>query len=144
MVQLIFIMLAAGCWAVMSHLLFHNKNSTPFRKHRFFGSESWKRKYKRAPSKQGVITAYEFYPAPDNWYYKTFKIKYEEKFPWGATALVFLTDGFHLFQWFMIKFILLALTVTYHHSLHFDWVGFIMLWIAWSLIFNFVYVGLKK
>jgi len=143
MIQIIFLSLAAACWAVMAHLLFHNKNSTPFRKHTFFGSDSWVRKYKKARNVQGILTAYDFYPPPDNWYYKTFKIDHLEKFPWSATALVFVTDGYHLFQWLFIKFILLGVTVTYNRGLQFDWVGFILLWVTWTVVFNIVYTRLN-
>lgn len=144
MIQLIFTMLAAACWAVMSHLQFHNKRTTPFKRYTFFGSESWKRKYKRAPSRTGIVSSYDLYAAPDNWYYDFFGVKYKEKFPWSATALVFITDGYHLAQWFMIKFILLAMTVTYNHSFHFDWIGFLLLWAGWTVVFNVVFVRLKK
>lgn len=144
MVQLIFLMLAAACYAVKDHLVFHNRNTTPFRKYRFFGSESDKRKYKKAPSKQGILSSYDLYPAPDHWYYRVFKIPHKEKFPWSATALVFLTDGVHLFQWLFIKFMLLAFTLTYDHGFHFNWLWFIALWAGWSLAFNFVFTKLNK
>jgi hypothetical protein len=137
-------MLAAACYAVKDHLIFHNENDGPFKKYRFFGLDSWKRKYKRAPSRQGIVSAYDLYPAPDNWYYNTFKIDHEEKFPWSATALVFVTDGVHLFQWLFIKFILLALTLAYDNGFHFDWKWFLILWIGWSLSFSLVFARLKK
>lgn len=142
MIQIIFFMLAAACYAVMSHLRFHNTQDGKFRRHTFFGAESWRRKYRK-----GVLSTpgnYDLLEALDSPYYDIFKIKYREKFPWSATALVFLTDGYHLFQWLMIKFLLLGFTVNYNHGFHFDWVGFILLWASWTVIFNFVYTGLKK
>jgi hypothetical protein len=50
-----------------------------------------------------------------------------------------------LFQWMTTKFIFLAITVTYDkHGLHFDWIEFLLLWIAWSLTFPLVYTRMKK
>lgn len=144
MIQTIFTILAAACWAVMSHLIFHNKNDGPFKRYRFFGKDSWVRKYKRAPSRQGLVSAYDFYPPPDHWYYRFFGITHQEKFPWSATALAFVTDGVHLFQWLTTKFIFLAVTISYDHGFHFDWPLFLAVWIGWSFGFNVVFTRLNR
>lgn len=140
MISILFFMLAAACYGVCSHLLFHNVDKTPYEKFSFWGSQSWKRKYKRAAIGKPA-TEYNLYAAPDNAYYKFFNIKYREAFPWSATALVFITDGYHFMQWWMIKFLMLAVTMS---SGHFDWVLFMLLWIGWGVCFNIVYVKLKR
>lgn len=143
MIQLLFIMLAAACYAVQQYLVFHNTKNGLFNKYYFFGAESWKRKYERSLSFSDYKT-YGLVPAPDNFYYSFFNIEHKERFPWSATALVFLTSGYNLFQWLMIKFILLSLTVSYSYGFHFDWIMFFLLWFAWTAIFNLCFIGLKK
>lgn len=69
---------------------------------KFFGEKSWENKY----AKDGYGFLIE---APDNWYYKRFNIKFMEKFPFSATLLVFLTDGFHLFQGLRTSLVILAM-----------------------------------
>jgi len=59
----------------------------------FWGNNSWLRKYKSYES-NGV----DLVDAPDNWYYRFFKIKYKERFPLSATFLVSFTDGYHTMQ----------------------------------------------
>lgn len=150
MLQPLFLSLAAACWAVMAHLTFHNKNDGPYKRFKFFGVESWKRKYERSltSNKFGTLAGrYEYHlvAAPDTPYYDFFGIKYKEKFPWSATLFVFITDGYHLVQWFMVKFILLGFTLEYcpHGKFYFDWGTFLILWALWTLVFNLVYIRLK-
>lgn len=74
----------------------------------FWGKVSWARKYKRIlDTKQATI----FVPAPNNWYYRLFKIRYKERFPLSATALVFLTDGFHLMQTIFFACLVAAMAI---------------------------------
>ena len=94
----------------------------------FWGSEQWKRKYKL---RHGFT-----FPAPRTWYYKAFNIKYRERFPLSATALVFITDGFHLTQWLTTKLLFLAITR--------DWFVYVVIWIVWSIMFNVTYSRLSK
>ena len=130
MIELLCIVFASACYGVISHLVFHNKK----RGDGFFGSQSWKRKYKR--NKEGNL-----YAAPDNDYYKFFGIKYKEAFPWSATALVFITDGFHLFQWVLLKLIFIGFSV---EDGVVNWSLFLLMWITWSIVFNIVYVRISK
>ena len=123
--QILFIALAAVCWAYISLYRFGKLKEG----NGFFEGNSWIRKYKYSP-KLGLESA------PDNLYYRTFGILYKERFPFSATALVFLTDAYHLAQWLMIKFILLAVTV--------NWVEFLILWFFWVLFFNASYVYGQK
>lgn len=67
----------------------------------FFGFNQYRRKYKSVPREIGgwvVAGQTSAIKAPDTWYYRFFKLKYKEKFPFSATFLAFLTDGYHLFQ----------------------------------------------
>lgn len=77
----------------------------------FWGGQMWKRKYRR--NKYGALYPY---PLPgmrrlQKMYYKTFRIKYQERFLLSATALVWLTDGMHLANYLM-KFCLIGACMT--------------------------------
>ena len=128
--KLIFVLLASACWGTMSKYLFHGDSKNPYG---FWGKESYKRKYKKSSYSQ--VGSYSLVDAPNTTYYKFFKIKYKEKFPWSATMLVFVTDGFHLAQWFMIKFIIAAITL--------DWRWYLIYWFAWTVMFTIIWTRLK-
>lgn len=66
-------------------------------KGKFWDKDSYKNKY------DYPVDGIE--PAPQNWYYKLFKIKYKERFPGSATIFVTLTDGYHLTQFGFKAFI---------------------------------------
>lgn len=74
----------------------------------FFDEDGWMRKYKVTWTEDVNMDfmnrwQFEIHPAPKTWYYRFFKIKYKERFPMSATLLVFLTDAYHLMQfWFKI------------------------------------------
>lgn len=91
----------------------------------FFGSSQWVRKYKRPRTDE----------TPKNFYYKTFRIPYKECFPLSATALVFVTDAYHFFQWLTTKLIFLAITR--------DPLTYVLIWVVWSIGFNIVYTLLS-
>lgn len=129
--KLIFVILAAGCWGVMSKYLFHGITVRPYS---FWGKESWKRKYAR--SVHSRIGEYSLIYPPETPYYKFFKIKYKEAFPWSATLLVFVTDGFHLAQWLMIKFVIAAITL--------DWRWYLVYWFTWTVGFTITWTWLKQ
>ncbi len=59
---------------------------------------SWKNKYK-LDSNGGLL------PYEKKWYHFGFSPKYEERFPFSTTFLVFLTDGEHFFQFLKFKVI---------------------------------------
>ena len=132
-IKLIFVIIAAACWGIMSKYLFHGRSDKPYS---FWGKESWKRKYKKYEYDPSVgFKGYNLIAAPDTPYYRFFKIKYKEKFPWSSTLLVFITDGFHLAQWFMIKFIIAAITL--------DWRWYLAYWITWTAVFTSVWTWQK-
>lgn len=92
----------------------------------FFGSRSWVRKYKK-----GFIK-----PVWKNWYYKTFNVVYMERFPLSATALVFLTDGWHFSQWMMFNCYSLAISL----ALPYHWLySFVIIRVLAGLLFNLMY-----
>lgn len=137
----VFVMLAAACYAFNSYWYFHGRKSRrPI--YSFWGKESGNRKYAR--SKHSAPDRYDLVAAPDNWYYDLFVIKYKEKFPLSATVLVFVTDGYHLVQWFFIKFLILAMVVRYDHGIVFMWWNALCLYILWLIVFNVIYTRLKK
>lgn len=59
---------------------------------------SYRRKYKFLSNYNGHVT---LKPAPKTWYYKLFRLKYEERFIFSATIFAFLTDAFHMGQMLM-------------------------------------------
>lgn len=129
-ISTIFLAIAACCWAIMSHYTFHNRVRDELS---FWGKESWKRKYKRYPSKSE--SDYTLIAAPNTWYYRLFRLRYKEKFPLSATALVFTTDGYHLMQWIGVKAILAAITI---NPLY-----YMILWVTWLAVFNVTYISKK-
>lgn len=76
----------------------------------FFGVESWVRKYKGGILLTDQILPYLVYPVTRIWYHKFFGLKYQERFLFSATALVFLTDFFHLTQFITLTLIAVAIT----------------------------------
>jgi len=126
----LFILLAAASYGIMSRIhhgnLLWSKNE-----YDFWGNNSGRRKYK-----------FPYQPPLDNWYYKLFRLSYREKFPLSATVLVSITDGFHQIQFWMIKFLILAI-VFYNPLFSFWWDTGILL-AAWALAFNTLYIITKK
>jgi hypothetical protein len=73
----------------------------------FWGSMSDGRKYKYADAPFG---GYSKVLAPNTFYYRFFKIRYKEAYPFSATFLVAFTDIYHLSQ--SVSFLCLAFAVT--------------------------------
>lgn len=120
------VFIVASSVGILSHLYFHRKSD----KHPtgFWGSQSWVRKYKHC---NRIVVK-----APNNIYYRLFKIEYKEKFPLSATALVFLTDGFHLLQFIAIHAGIFALSS--------NWIDFAIYSGLYHLTFNIWFTILKK
>ena len=99
--------------------------------------DSWKNKYRQIKlygTEESV-----FIPAPNNWYYRFFKLKYKEDFPLSATLLVFLTDAYHFIS-AIVSFTLIFLLCLYWalSFLHFIF-SFLLLWIVNKVTFHLVY-----
>lgn len=114
----------------------------------FWGSECDKRKYKTIPDMDQMVKTPGrdrrrlTFPPKNNAYYRFFKISHLEKFPLSATALVFLTDGYHLAQ-FAFKLFLILTLVTYEPI--FNMVGdFIIYFVGFGVVFSVTYKYLSK
>lgn len=132
MISMILFMLAAFCWGIMNVLQWHHSTSVfalqiPIG---FWGSQSWKRKYRLTQFGQPEYIERRH----RNLYYKTFRLQYRERFPLSATALVWLTDGYHFLQFIMISLLCAALTLWNHDV--------VSRGLAWILIHFFVFRGL--
>lgn len=92
----------------------------------FKDSEGWKNKYKQPMT-----------PAPDNWYYKFFRLKYREKFPLSGSFLVSLTDKYHFYQLGFKAFLCLSIAL---HRPTFDWwIETIGYFAAFGIVFTLIY-----
>jgi len=133
---ILFFLLGIACLAVRESLQPFRHDKTLWSKlelTHFFGLHSWARKY--------YTFLWDNAVAPDNWYYRFFKIKHKERFPLSATALVFLTDGFHLMQWLAINFFTLSIAFALGDVL----ITFIWLRLTAALVWWFIFeVALKK
>ncbi len=132
MIALITFLLAVVCYTIaelwqQGKLIWMN----PLYPYRFWGERSDRRKYK-----DYLFSA--IYPAPDNWYYNFFEIKYKEKFPLSATALVALTDGYHLMQHIMKPLLLLSI-ILYEPIFYSRWWDFGLFAAASGLVFMIIY-----
>ena len=139
---ILFFLLSIACLAVRESLQYfrHSKSIFDRCKHgSFFGKFSWTRKYEKAGPNSFSSSMFEL--PPNNLYYRFFKIEYKERFPLSATALVFLTDGFHLMQWLAINFFTLSIAFALGDVL----ITFIWLRLTAALVWWFIFeVALKK
>lgn len=124
---------AIACYT-LSQLQQHGKLIWGKNDFNFWGTFSYKRKYK-----WDVYTKLNI-DAPSTLYYRFFKIKYRERFPLSATALVFLTDGYHLMQFLM--FIFLSLSITF--AIGFDWWLLAGVWSGMHITHFLTYKLLQK
>jgi hypothetical protein len=69
-------------------------------------TDSWKNKYEVNPDGTLVPTESKNHW----WYYGLYKPNYAEKFPLSSTALVFLTDDWHKYQFIMYRFLYMAIS----------------------------------
>lgn len=94
----------------------------------FWGERSWMRKWKTTNGKQLTML-------------QAVHTK-KEAFPLSSTALVWLTDGYHLMQFFYIKLFILSI-VLYSPVFTWYWDGAIYL-VTWYLVFNAIYKVFSK
>jgi hypothetical protein len=126
--------LAVALYAI-SQLQMHGKLRWSKKEDDYWGRDSGRRKYATEHPIQVLV------PAPNKLYYRIFKIRYKEKFPLSATALSFLTDGYHLFQFIASKLIIVSIVAC---SAPFSWWLFLEFLFTWYLVFNVVYVKFSK
>lgn len=108
----------------------------------FWGRNSWARKYAGRKKKYSRLML----PAPDNWYYRKFKIKYQERFPGSATVFVWVTDALHFFQFMYFNLICLALVFPANAPLLDSVITFLLLRLGYWIFFGwwFEWVFLKR
>jgi hypothetical protein len=99
----------------------------------FWDEDSYLRKYKL--TNEGTVIV-----APQNWYYRFFKIKYKERFPLSATFLVAFTDGMHLMQFFFLLFISLSVALL----IGFNWWTLLLVWSGIHIVHASVYRLLSR
>lgn len=116
--------------AAYQHLHDHGKLMSIGRPGGFFSSLQWTRKYKLATMDPDDAYMGLFRTAPDNWYYRFFKIKYQERFPLSATLLSLFTDAYHSSQALMR--ILMSLSITL--AMNAPWWAFLVVWVAYATI----------
>lgn len=69
-------------------------------------TDTWKNKYQRTEAGSLVST-----DKKDHWwYFGLYTPNYAEKFPFSSTALVFLTDDWHKYQFIMYRFLYMAIS----------------------------------
>lgn len=100
----------------------------------FFGRDSWKRKYKLDHLDNPVNSENTFYT-------KLFNLKYKERFPLSATLLVFLTDGFHFFQFLAIQSLMTVVALSTEYYFLTTW---FLLNCVWKFGFWVTYYELPK
>ena len=134
---LILLALSIACYSV-SQLQQHGKLhwQSLSKMYSFWGEWSDLRKYKRDHDPTGVVH-YLRVVAPDNWYYRFFKIKYKERFPLSATFLVSITDSYHALQ--SLSFLSMAGSIYL-----FSGINFFAIWLGILFINFIIYKLLSK
>jgi hypothetical protein len=69
-------------------------------------TDSWKNKYELDDNGTPLPTESKNHW----WYYGLYKPNYAERFPLSSTALVFLTDDWHKYQFIMYRFLYMAIS----------------------------------
>jgi hypothetical protein len=118
---LILLAIAIACYSVIQ-LGQHGKLKWMDANAGYWGMHSSIRKYKYINGK--------VQQAPDNWYYRFFKVPYKESFPLSATFLVSFTDYYHTTQ--SLFFIALAASIYLLSG-----INFLIIW-ALILLINFL------
>ena len=100
--------------------------------------EDWKNKYK-------VVDGKLLQPKNHWWYFGLYKPKFQEKFAFSSTILVFLTDRWHWWQFAMLRYFYLAIG---HGITDNIWqqlgLAFIVFPIVLGITFELVYKCKKK
>lgn len=143
-INITLLVLIAFCYAIVS-LAYAGKLGDDRKPYGFWGAMSYMRKYRLVGF---MSTVYPPTKGLYGWYHKFFKIKYKERFPLSATALVSFTDGLHTVQWFMLKFLYLLIAVNFDYPMfqflnnwglsNLIW-DFFVSWIIFGTIFTLTY-----
>lgn len=114
--------------AAYQHAHDHGKIKDIGRPGGFFSTLQWVRKYKAAEFSEAYMGLFRY--APDNWYYRFFKIKYQERFPGSATFFITIVDAYHASQALMR--ILMSLSITLAISA--PWWTCLLIWAAYATV----------
>lgn len=109
----------------------------------FFGKMQYTRKYADYSAGYmivGNVSAKIYDPAPDNWYYRFFKIEYKEAFLFSATFLVSFVDAYHTSQ--LICRILMSLSLTLAIGAPWYFAG--VIWVIYATIHWLFYKLLSR
>jgi len=109
---------------------------------RLWMGESWKNKYKQI--KLYGTEDYVFIPAPNNRYYRFFKLKYKEAFPLSATLFVAFTDNYHLISAIISFNLIFLICLYYSHSFWLFCILFLSLWMMNKIVFHLTYYRLFR
>lgn len=113
----------------------HGKLRWAKNEYSYWGKSSWLWKYKW---RDGMPLSPIY--APENLYYKWFKISYKERFPGSATILVGLTDGAHAMQFvYLLAFSASAAVLTPH-----PWIYLVAFRVTIGITFTIFYRLLAK
>ena len=79
------------------------------------------------------------------WYFGLYKPKFEEKFPFSTTILVFLTDRWHWWQFAMLRYFYLAIANGVTNNIWYQLgLAFIVFPVVLGVTFELVYKCKKK
>jgi len=118
----------------------------------YFGEQQWIRKYKSggeytfqdpgSSTTKWIAVRSGTMPtlAPDTWYYRFFKLKYEEWFLFSATFLISFTDCYHTSQ--LICRVLMSLSITLAISAH--WWFAVVIWALYATVHAIGYKLLSR
>lgn len=100
--------------------------------------KEWKNKYKLIDGKLQP-------PTNQWWYLNLYKPKYQEKFPFSTTVLVFLTDRWHWWQFAMLRYFYFAIAHSFVDDLKYQLLlTFIVFPIILGVTFELVYKCKKE
>ena len=128
MISLILICLAGALNAAMD-ILFTNYNNSIFSRFNplwWNPEESWKFKW-----------VYPLQSPTPKWYYFGFLPRYEERFPYSSTILVWLTDAWHFIKALMLLEIVISIVV--YNPIICPVVDWIIYYISWTFTFTIFY-----
>ena len=128
MISLILICLAGALNAAMD-ILFTNYNNSIFSRFNplwWNPEESWKFKW-----------VYPLQPSTPKWYYFGFLPRYEERFPYSSTILVWLTDAWHFIKALMLLAIVVSIVV--YNPIICPVIDWIIYYISWTFTFTIFY-----
>jgi hypothetical protein len=124
-------LIAAACTGLDNWELFRNG---------YAAKQDWRNKY--AKDSQGALI-----PAPDRLYYHLFSLTYKERFPLSATALVALTDRWHLYKTASVFANRTALALLIWPNILPEWWGLPTIWLAltalWAFGFHIFYTWIQ-